>query len=195
MEKLENIANFLYEVGMLAQTPRSFSSFLGSGRQSVAEHLNRVSFIGFVLAKMTPEADEKKLIKMCLFHDLAEARTSDLNYVHQKYAKADENRALTELAATLPFGEEIKSLIEERNAGETLESKLAKDADQLEFLLTLKEQSDTGNARASTWIPSCQKRLKTEPAQKLAETILKTPSDNWWFGEKDSSWWINRNKE
>jgi putative hydrolase of HD superfamily len=195
MEDTSNIADFLFEVGILSKTPRSGFYFLGSGSQSVAEHLNRVTFIGYVLAKMYPEADENKIIKMCLFHDLAEGRTSDLNYIHQKYAKADENKALTDIANSVPFGGEIKTLVEERNGGETLESKLAKDADQIEWILSLKEQSDTGNNRANTWIPSALKRIKTEKAQQLAEIIINTKSDNWWFGDKEDSWWVNRNKE
>lgn len=194
MYNFKNIVDFLFEVGILSKTPRSGFYFLGSGEQSVAEHLNRVTIIGYVLCQISSGADEKKVVEMCLFHDLAEARTSDLNYVHQKYAKADENKALGDLAKTLPFGEKIKKLVEERNEGKTLEGQLARDADQLEWILSLKEQVDTGNARAETWLPSAVKRLKTDEARKLAELILKTPSDNWWFGEKDNSWWINRDE-
>jgi putative hydrolase of HD superfamily len=195
MDNLSNIVDFLFEVGILSKTPRSGFYFLGSGSQSVAEHLNRVTFIGFVLSKMIPEADESKVLKMCLFHDLAEARTSDLNYVHQKYAKADESKALSDMASTVPFGNEIKILVEERNAAETLEGKIARDADQLEWLLSLKEQVDTGNTRAESWLPSVVKRLKLEQTRQLAEVILQTKSDNWWFGDKESPWWINRTKE
>jgi hypothetical protein len=25
--------------------------------------------------------------------------------------------------------------------------------------------------------------------------LAKTPSDDWWYGNKDDQWWINRNKE
>ena len=44
------IANFLFEVGILARTPRSGFHFLGTGDQTVAEHINRVSYIGYMLA-------------------------------------------------------------------------------------------------------------------------------------------------
>lgn len=195
METLHNIADFLFEAGILSKTPRSGFHFLGSGEQSVAEHLNRVTIVGYVLSKMTPEANEDKVIKMCLFHDFAEARTSDLNYIHQKYVKADESKALTDMAQTIPFGNEIKSIVEERNSGITLESRLAKDADQLEWTLSLKEQVDIGNTRAESWIDPAIKRLKTEPAKKLAEVIVNTPSDNWWFNDKANEWWVTRNKE
>lgn len=194
MEDKKKIVDFLFEVGMLAKTPRSGFFFLGSGEQSVAEHINRVSYIGFVLASMDKNIDASKVLKMCLFHDIAETRISDLNYVHQKYIESKEDEALKDLTKPLPFGEEIKETIKEYEERETKEAKLAKDADNLEFLLSLKEQVDIGNERAKTWIPSLIKRFLTEEAKMLAEVIVETDSDDWWFGDKDDGWWVNRNK-
>ena len=136
-----------------------------------------------------------EVIKMCPFHDLGEARTSDLNYVHQKYANADEKKAIGDLAKTVEFGTDIQKTVKDFNEGKTKEAMLAKDADQIEFILSLREQSDIGNSRADTWIPSAVKRLKTKSAQDLTEAILKTPSDDWWFGDKSDRWWVTRNKD
>jgi putative hydrolase of HD superfamily len=72
---------------------------------------------------------------------------------------------------------------------------LAKDADNIEFILTLKEQVDAGNERARTWIPSAIKRLKTKEGQILGDKIIKTDSDRWWFNDKEDKWWITRNKK
>lgn len=116
---VESIVDFLFEVGILAQTPRSGFHFLGSGKQSVAEHVHRAVYIGFVLANMEGEVDLAKVMTMCLFHDLAEARTSDLNYVHQKYAEVDEKRAVQDLANTLEFGSAIQNILEEYETRET----------------------------------------------------------------------------
>jgi putative hydrolases of HD superfamily len=195
MDNLKPIVNFLFEVGILSKTPRSGFYFLGSGEQSVAEHLNRVCFIGYVLATMEGDVDMAKVLKLCLFHDLGEARTSDLNYVHQKYAQANEEKAIEDLASTLEFGEDILSVIREARAKETKEAKVAKDADQLELILSLKEQKDIGNSRADSWIGPAVKRLKTESAKKLADKIITTDSDAWWFGDKNDEWWVSRNKE
>ena len=191
---IEKVADFLFEVGMLAKTPRSGFFFLGSGEQSVAEHINRASYIGFVLASMDKSVDMSKVLKMCLLHDLAEARVSDLNYVHQKYAETKEEKAVEDLVASVPFGEDIKNIISEYEKRESKEAKFAKDADNLEFLLSLKEQVDIGNKRAESWIPPLLKRFLTEEAKQLANAIIETDSDHWWFGDKDDSWWINRNK-
>ena len=194
-EEMNDIVNFLFEAGMLARTPRSFASFLGSGDQSVAEHINRVSYIGYVLATMDKRADISKVLKMCLFHDIAEARVSDLNYVHQKYTEKKEEEAVKDLTETLPFGKDMRELIEEYERRESREACLVKDADNLEFLLSLKEQVDTGNERARTWMPPLMKRFITQEAKELAKVIMKTDSDKWWFRDKEDSWWVNRGKK
>lgn len=195
ISKTDAIVDFLFEAGMLAKTPRSGFFFLGSGNQSIAEHVNRVTYIGFSLAQMAGDVDVSKVLQMCMFHDFAEARTSDLNYVHQKYVKSDENKALVDLVRTLPFGNKIATSMEEYETRKTKESLLAKDADNLEFMLSLKEQLDIGNERAKTWIPSAVKRLKTKEGKILGEKIIKTDSDRWWFNDKEDKWWVTRNKK
>ena len=194
MSDLKGIANYLFEAGILNKTPRSGFWFLGSGEQSVAEHIHRMIHVGFALAKMEG-ADVSKVVQMVLFHDFAEGRTADLNYVHQKYVTSDEEAAVNDLVKTLPFGQDIKDLLHEYEKRESIESKLVKDADNIELLLSLKEQQDVGNERAATWIPSLMMRLKTESGKKLAEAIVSTQSDDWWFSEKDKadSWWVDRN--
>ncbi len=189
------IINFLFEVGILSKTPRSAFYFLGSGQQSVSEHISRTVYIGYVLSILDGKVDSAKVIQMCLLHDLAETRTSDLNYVHQKYTISDEHKAIEDLAATLPFGEDILKILREYAARQSREAILAKEADRLEWILTLKEQVDIGNSRAKTWIPSAVKRLKTKIAKDLAKDIVKTNSDDWWFSEKNSKWWVKRNEE
>jgi len=191
---IKNITNYLFEMGILSQTPRSGFFFLGSGSQSVAEHINRTCYIGYALALMDGTVDANKVLQMCLFHDVAESRVSDLNYVHQKYTKRDEEKAQEDLCESLPFGETIAGIVKEYETRESVESQMAKDADNLEWIISLKEQLDTGNIRAREWIPSAIKRLKSEPAQKIAEMIMETDSEEWWFADKDDDWWVSRNK-
>lgn len=191
-KNFKNVANFLFEVGILAKTPRSGFYFLGSGEQSVSEHIDRTVYIGFVLASLHKKADMATVMKMCLFHDLAEVRTSDLNYVHQKYAASDEESAIDDLTKTLPFGNDMLKTLQNFQKRESIEAILAKDADNLEWILSLREEEDTGNSRAATWIPSAVKRLKTDIAKKLANDILTTKSDEWWFSDKNDDWWVNR---
>jgi putative hydrolases of HD superfamily len=191
---MKRIANFLFEAGMLKRTPRTGFQFLGTGAESVAEHIFRTAYIGFTLGRLSEGVDADKLLKMCLFHDLPEARTGDLNYVNKKYVKADEGKAVNDLADTLPFGDEIRDLIFEFMEGESLEAKLAYDADQLEMILALKEYKDTGSTYADEWLEFALKRLKTDIARELAKTILETDSSLWWFSDK-SDWWVKGKAE
>ena len=186
---MKNIANFLFEAGMLKRTPRTGFQFLGSGAESVAEHIFRTVYIGYALGHMAENVDMDKVTKMCLFHDLPEARTGDLNYVNKKYVKADTKKAVDDLAETVPFGPEIRKLIIEFEKGESIEARLANDADQLELILALKEYKDLGNTYADEWLEYAVKRLKTDVARDLAKTILETDSSLWWFSEK-SDWWV-----
>lgn len=192
--KLKAVANFLYEVGILSKTPRSGFHFLGSGEQSVAEHTNRVVYTGYVLASLEKNVDVEKVMKMCLFHDLGEARTSDLNYIHQKYAHANEAEALADVAETVSFGKEILEIVRELKERKSRESLLAKDADILDWVLSLREQEDIGNSRAKGWITSAIKRLNTDTARKLAMEIVATNSDEWWHVNTDEEWWVSRKR-
>lgn len=191
----KNIVNFLFEVGILSKTPRSGFHFLGSGEQSVSEHSNRVIYIGYVLATLDGTVDTAKVMKMCLLHDMAEARTSDLNYVHQKYVVSNERKAIKDLTRNLPFGWDMEKTLKEYAQRKSNEAIISKDADQLEWILSLKEQVDIGNTRAETWIPPSVKRLKTKIAQDLASIIITTNSDDWWFSNKEDRWWVDRNSK
>lgn len=191
---LQSVVNFIYEVGILRQTPRSGLWFLGTGKQSVAEHICRATLIGYSLAKLTKGANVDRVVMLCLMHDLGEARTSDLNYVHQKYGRLSESQAVNDLASTLPFGKEILERHHEAEEKITLEAKLAKDADNLEWICTLREEEVKGNVKAASWLKSATQRLKTPAGKKLVKLIMKTHPDAWWYKENDK-WFVNRNKK
>jgi len=185
---MKSIINFLFEVGMLKKTPRTGYQFLGSGQESVAEHSFRTAVIGYMLSLQEPGADSLKTTLMCLFHDIHEARTGDRNYVNKRYVHIDEDRAIGDMTHGIPFGDEIISLTREFNDGESLESSISRDADQLDLILELKEQQDLGNRYAGEWLYYAEKRLLTENAKKMAQEILKTDSTEWWFTKKIELW-------
>ena len=191
---MKEIANFLFEVGMLNKTPRTGFQFLGSGKESVAEHILRTLFIGYALCKLDPSVDELKVLRMCLVHDLPEARTGDMNYMYKKYVTVDEEKAVRELTEDLPFGDEIKAVLGEFNEKKTRESLLAHDADQLGLILLLKEYGDLGNKYSREWLDYAVRRLCTDEGRKLADAILRTDWTQWWFRDK-SDWWVNGNRK
>ncbi len=185
---MKDITNFLFEVGMLKKTPRTGYQFLGSGQESVAEHSFRTAIIGYILALQEPEADSGRITLMCLFHDLHEARTGDRNYVNKRYVTLDEKRAIDDLVGQTPFADEIISIIKEFNAGETLEARISRDADQLDLIMELKTQHDLGNKYAQDWLHYAVKRIVTEKGKRMALEILKTDSTDWWFDKKTDLW-------
>lgn len=178
---MDRIAEFLFEAMFLKRVQRTGYQFLGPGKESVAEHTFGIMCIAWTLAQMTPEADNGRLLTMCLFHDLPEARMGDLNAVQKQYVAANEKLAVEHMASGLPFGPDIQELIDEFNARETLEARLANDADQLAFLLDLKSLSDMGYAAPEKWAGHVKARLKTDAGISLAERIKETEWDSWWL--------------
>ncbi len=188
MENLSHkLASFLFEVGILSQLPRSGFAFLGH-RQSIAEHTHRAVYVGMVLASMEGDVDMNKVMKMCLFHDLAESRTGDINHLNQQYVERNEDKAVSATLKGLPFQEDVKELIAEYEARVSKEAILAKDADVLELLLSLKELLDMGNLPARRWVDLNLPRLKTDSAKQLAQQIMETQFDEWWASSDHTEW-------
>ena len=178
---MKKIANLLFEAKILKEIPRSGYHYLGAGKESVAEHSFCTTFIAYVMSQLLPEVDPLKLTHMCLLHDFAEARIGDLNTVHKKYVSADESKALEDATAGLVFGEKMTALIKEFGDGETVEAKLARDADHLALILELKELIDIGYEPPKTWIENVIGRLQTETGQQIASAIMQTGRDEWWL--------------
>lgn len=191
-QRIKRLADFLFEVGMLRRTPRTGYQFLGTGSENVAEHSFRAAVIGFVLAREAG-ADPERTALMCLFHDLAEARTGDFNYVNKIYNKADPTRALHDAARGTGLAEVILSFWRELEEVQTLEARLAQDADQIDLILNLREEEDLGNRRATDWIRCSIERLRTPEAKALAQMIRETDPTDWWFADRDPSWWTRKN--
>ncbi|KIX12703.1 HD domain-containing protein [Dethiosulfatarculus sandiegensis] len=187
---MRSLAKFLFEAGMLKKMRRTGYPFLGTGNESVADHSFRAALLGYMLALQQPELDAPKVALLLLHHDLAEARTGDLNYMQKRYAKADEEKAIEHQVRDLPevLAESVRSLTREFNESKTPEAMLARDADQLDFLIELKEQKDLGNKYADDWIRYALKRLQTDAGKELAREILTTDWTEWWFEKRDDLW-------
>ncbi len=180
---MKEIAHLLFETRMLKDIDRSGYAFLGSGKESIAEHSFTTAFVCFTMAKLEPEVDSEKLMAMALVHDIPEARTGDHNYVHKKYNQVNEAKAVSHLAAGVAFGADIQDLINEFNLGETQEARLANDADQISFILELKKLKDTGAVSPEKWLPLVMGRLKTKTGKQMAQSIMETHWDEWWTRE------------
>ncbi|WFS62215.1 HD domain-containing protein [Pseudodesulfovibrio thermohalotolerans] len=190
--RLTRLVDFFNECGMLRKTPRTGYQFLGSGSENVAEHSFRTAVIGHVLALMA-DADVARTTYMCLFHDLHEARTGDFNYVAHIYNKSERTRVLEHATEGTGLTEDVLGYWKELEETETLEAKLAQDADQLDFILNLKEELDQGNKYAGEWLKSAVNRVRTQWGRELAETIMKTDHKEWWYLGPDRDWWERKN--
>jgi len=196
MSEIQESINLLHEAEMLSSIPRSGFAFLGSGHQSVAEHSYQVALVAYVLARLLPQPlDHHKLVMMCLFHDLPEARIGDLNYFQKKYVSPRLDKALEDIEKGSFLGPEIAAWIKEYEEGKTPEAQLAHDADQLELFLILKKEEERGNKKATEWMANLVKRLETDIGRQAAEAIRQTPSDAWWHQDKSDPHWIDGGKK
>lgn len=189
-QRLGRLADLCNEAGMLRHTPRSGYAFLGSGKENVAEHSWRVSVIGHMLARMAG-ADAGRVVLLCLFHDLHEARTGDFNYVNHRYNTSRARDALVDAVSGSGLEEEILGGWDELDAGQSPEAALAADADQIDLICNLNLELHRGNDFAREWLDTALKRLRTAQGQALAEAVLRTNPHRWWYEQVDKDWWIH----
>lgn len=176
-----SIADFLFEARFLKEIPRSGFAFLGAGRESVAEHVYLTTVIAYVLSTREPHIDLQRLLLLCLFHDLPEARLGDLNSVQKPYHHPDTTACIDDVSQGLPFAEALRNFLVSFEDGSGNEALLARDADQLALIVELKWLNEHGASAAWKWIEAVMSRLKTDAAKELAQQILDTHSDSWWW--------------
>jgi len=190
MQKVKNknkkylrITNFLYEVGSLRRVIRAHrqSLFVDDTSDTISSHSYRVAMIGWFLAK-EEKADPYKVVMMCLFHDLSEARSGDQNWVNKKYVKVFEEEIIKEQFKDLPQENELKNLLGEYNERKTKEAILAKDADIIDQIFILKEHEWSGNNEAHRWLKDSThlRMTKSKTGINIANQALKTRPTMWW---------------
>jgi putative hydrolase of HD superfamily len=185
---LEDLASYLYEVGLLKRIRRSGWWVAGvDDPESVAEHAFRTAVLGFLLAGMEG-ADPLRTAAICLFHDTPEARTGDLHRINHRYLKAGEAERTaardqwTRLPA--PMGEHVAGLMREWLDGESMEARVARDADNLECLIQAREYQAQGCSSVVDWINNAFGRLQTESARQLARACMEQDPKKWWHDLK-----------
>lgn len=141
--------DLLHTAGKLKDTTRHCYT-PGGRHESVAEHSWRLALMAFWLQDEFPELDMKRVVQMCLIHDLGEAFTGDIP-VFDKTAD-DEEREQQLLSAWVdtmpePLRTDMQQLYREMTARETAEAKLYKALDGLEALISHNESD------ISTWEP------------------------------------------
>lgn len=109
----------IQQAGMLMTMPRTHQRNLGNTFDTVASHSFHVAIIAYTIARMEnlPHEEALKAMAMGLLHDLAEARTGDIDFVAKNYTKADEEKAVRDQFADIDFGNDLKEIDEEFEKG------------------------------------------------------------------------------
>ena len=196
-DKVKNLVSFFYEIGTLRKIARAHQQTLFSQDLSdnIAAHSFRTAFIGYFLAKEL-KADADKVLKMCLLHDIEESRCGDQNWVHKRYIKVFEEEIRNEQLKDIINSEELKEISKEYQKRETLEAKIAKDADLLDENLILKEYQIQGSKEAECWLKEDgedneqEKLMFTDLAKEVSKEIKKQKPSSWW----KVLWTSNRRK-
>lgn len=194
----------IQQAATLLQMPRAHKRTLWTAFDTIASHSYHVATIAYILCKLEWLSDEdaQRGCSMAVFHDLAEARTGDHDFISKKYNICDEEKAVSHQFANCPWEEWLKDLLHEREARETHISLCVKDADHLAQIYHEWVLMWQGNALAKQWFEGDQEKrvpfMKTRSAKDLAKLMLTSnPNERWWhefvennYSQKDLTWEI-----
>ncbi len=185
---MDGTVKYVFEAGMLKRVARSGWWAEGVKRpESVADHSFRTAVIAFILALMERlgGAAADRLCSAAVFHDMHEARLSDLNKITARYITVSEKlerKVEADQAEELPA--ELRSAVLGVLKLSAKERAVLKDADYLECAFQAKEYADAGHRGAATWIDNIAGRLKTKSAKALLARMKRMDSNSWWKGLK-----------
>lgn len=178
---LAGIATFLFEMGHLKNLSRAGWLLLGIAQpETVAEHSFRVGVVGIMLAAMEG-ADPGRTAALCLLHDAHETRIGDVPSVGRAYVTTAAPEAVSvHQTSAMPeaVAKVMQDIVAEYEATETLESRLAHDADKIDTFLQAIEYQGQG-FDTEPWKETSLSALRTDSGRQLAQAI----------GAADPRWW------
>ena len=180
--QLAGVVNYLFEMGHLKRVSRAGWLLLGITRpETVAEHSFRVGIVGMALAAIEG-ADIGHTAALCLLHDAHETRIGDVPSVGRAYVTTAPPEAVSaSQTSAMPtdVAKAFQALTAEYEAGETPESRLARDADKIETLLQAAEYGAQG-LDTGPWRETSLAALRTAAGQELARAIGSADPNGWW---------------
>jgi putative hydrolase of HD superfamily len=180
---LDRDVDFLFEIGTLRYSTRTWNQFLNPNCQNLTEHTLRVIWVALILARYEGVKDTGKVIKMAIVHDAGESRSVDVNYLSRQYAERFEESAIHDTLEGTAIRDEFLDIWEEYERKECMEAKIVKDADYLDVELELKELEAMGNKLGQALYPTrkmvAEKKFYTESARKMWATIQKSDPHHW----------------
>ncbi len=142
---------FFRRASQLKANPR-FGTSLPEFGDTVAEHSWRLALMTYLIGtEFKVGVDLNRAMAIALFHDLAEAKTGDIDAyeviekrvsVEEKHAQ--EAAAMDEMTNDLSFGHRVHDLWTEYLNQETIEARFVKALDKIEAFLHIDEQGVDG---------------------------------------------------
>ena len=172
-------------MGNIRLIDRMWYRFHSKDFANVAEHHFRVFWIAMTIAANENDGtlDTGKIAKMCIMHDITESRTGEVDYISRQYVDRKEEMAINDILDDTSVREEYLALWHEYEARESLESKIVKDADNLDVDFELAEQENNGNKLREEWRVARQRvadsKLFTETAKRIQEQLKSSNMHDW----------------
>lgn len=195
-QKQNRDLDFLYEVGSLRAIQRAWAQLFGGHRvANILEHAMRVALLALIISRREGKGDEGKILKMALLHDLSESRTIDRAHVHKPYAEEYEEKAIEDLFQNTSLDTMADEILAEYKERESIESKIVKDADNLDIDLELNELAERGSK-----VPAKQMQFRkqvrankfyTQTARDMWDENQKTDPDHW---QREANTWLSGKK-
>lgn len=168
----------IQQAGALLQMPRAHRRNLWTAFDTIASHSYHVATIAYVLCKMEWLSDEEAM-RWCtigVFHDLAEARTGDHDFVAKKYNNCNEQQAVNDQFINVDGGQWLQALLDTYEQRTDPVSKCVKDADQIAQIYHERVLMRQGNKLAAQRFDGDQEKrvpyLYTESAKTIATHML-----------------------
>jgi putative hydrolase of HD superfamily len=157
--------------------------FLRADFANLAEHHFRMFWIAMIIAAHEKDVDTGKLAKLVLIHDIAESRTGDVDYLARQYVERNEELGIHDMLGGTAIEKEFLALWEEYETRETLEAKIAKDADNLDVDFELAEQAASGVPLRGKWQLMrdhvSENKLYTNTAKEIFAELQKADPHQW----------------
>ncbi|MBD3329639.1 HD domain-containing protein [Candidatus Dojkabacteria bacterium] len=157
MKKTSKILDYLFELGVMKRRRVSgFEQFTSANHVTLAGHSYRAAILGMLLAEKEG-CSAAKVGLMLLVHENGETRIGDPDMIATKAGidKADaEKKAYKAQISQLDKESRhlLYGLFKEKHQANSLEAKVACDADILEHIISAKEFVDQGNTGAQVWL-------------------------------------------
>lgn len=189
MTPARKILFLIEQAGTLLQMPRSHVRTLGNAFDTIASHSYHVAIMAYCIARMEKlsHTEAMQALSMGTLHDLAEARSADLDFISKNYTTDNEEKAIRDQFKNVPFGEDLKKLLGEYNQRKSKVSKCVKDADQLAQMYHEWALMWRGNKLAEQWfLGDFAARIPyfhTKSGKELALELKESNPNEWWWDE------------